>query len=195
MAQEQRPGPGLGLTDKQEQLSRLIARGASNSEACRIVGIHRRTGTRRRYGRSGNNAAGWRVPHPPLHTIWPPKPRHPRYLSPAERILIADLRGQGQSVHSIARALRRSPATISREPRRDAGPGGRCLPRRADSLAQDRTAAPQIRRLLIDSECREVVEGLLQRRPSPEQVAHDPSLRYPDQAPRRLCTQTVYQAI
>jgi len=37
---------GGGLTEKQEQFSRLISAGVSNAEACRIVGINRRTGKR-----------------------------------------------------------------------------------------------------------------------------------------------------
>ncbi len=43
---------GSGLTEKQEQFGRLIGQGLSNSEACRVVGINRRTGTRWRYGRT-----------------------------------------------------------------------------------------------------------------------------------------------
>ena len=41
-----------GLTEKQDRFVRLIAQGVSNSEACRIVGINRRTGTRWRFGRT-----------------------------------------------------------------------------------------------------------------------------------------------
>ena len=38
-------GPGaLPQVEKREQYERLIARGYNNSEACRIVGINRRTG-------------------------------------------------------------------------------------------------------------------------------------------------------
>ena len=44
--------------EKQQRFLRLIAQGVSNSEACRIVGIHRKTGTRWRYGRTVVNSAG-----------------------------------------------------------------------------------------------------------------------------------------
>ncbi len=43
---------GVALSGKREQFARLIAHGVSNAEACRIVGVHRRTGTRWRYGRT-----------------------------------------------------------------------------------------------------------------------------------------------
>ena len=39
----------------------LIAQGVNNSEACRQVGIDRKTGNRWRYGRSVKNFAGERV--------------------------------------------------------------------------------------------------------------------------------------
>jgi transposase, IS30 family len=46
------------VVEKQEWFVRLIAQGVSNSQACRIVGINRRTGTRGRYGRTILNKAG-----------------------------------------------------------------------------------------------------------------------------------------
>jgi hypothetical protein len=39
-----RPGPGARW-DKREEFGRLIALGVSNAEACRIVGINRKTGS------------------------------------------------------------------------------------------------------------------------------------------------------
>ncbi|WP_329152866.1 helix-turn-helix domain-containing protein [Streptomyces anulatus] len=48
---------------------RLMQQGVSNTEACRIVGVNRRTGKRWRYGRnpSGGNKAA-----PPLNAVEPP---------------------------------------------------------------------------------------------------------------------------
>jgi transposase, IS30 family len=43
---------------KQQRYVRLIAQGVNNAEACRIVGINRKTGNRWRYGRSIRNSAG-----------------------------------------------------------------------------------------------------------------------------------------
>ena len=48
---------GVMLAEKQEWFARVIAQRVSNSEACRIVGINRRTGTRWRYGRTILNSA------------------------------------------------------------------------------------------------------------------------------------------
>ena len=49
---------GVALFEQRERWARLIARGSSNSEACRMVGVDRRTGTRWRYGRVILDAAG-----------------------------------------------------------------------------------------------------------------------------------------
>src|SRR3954451_23972080 len=104
--------------EKQQRFVRLIAQGVSNSEACRIVGIHRKTGTRWRYGRTVVNSAGERL-HYAAVKIVEAKLRSPRYLSEAERIAIADGLAHGQSIRGIARGLGRSPSTISREIRRN----------------------------------------------------------------------------
>lgn len=101
-----------GLAGKQQEFVRLIARGVSNSEACRLVGINRRTGTRWRYGREVQNTAGEPVHYPPV-SISPPRPRHPRYVSRDERIMISDLRREGRKLREIAAELGRAPSTIS----------------------------------------------------------------------------------
>lgn len=68
MGQDRRRRPGgvwgqwWGQTDKQQQFARLIRQGVSNSQACRIVGTNRRTGTRRRYRRTILNTAGGTFP-------------------------------------------------------------------------------------------------------------------------------------
>ena len=40
-----------------------------------------------------------------------------------------------------------------------------------------------------------VVNDLLGKRWSPEQVAHELGERFPDQSDRQLCTESIYQAI
>jgi transposase, IS30 family len=146
---------GCALTEKQDRFVRLIAEGVSNREACRIVGINRRTGTRWRLGRTIRNTAGEAVHYPPVRILTPPK-RHPRYLSLDERMVIADLRREKRTVREIARELGRSPATVSRELRRNVD-HGRYLPRSADRAATERIARPRARRVMVDTELRAVV--------------------------------------
>ncbi|MEE3917768.1 helix-turn-helix domain-containing protein [Micromonospora sp. BRA006-A] len=55
---DRRPqGPKKLRAERQAYLD-LVARGVSTSEACRLVGINRRTGHRWRYGRTSQMKAG-----------------------------------------------------------------------------------------------------------------------------------------
>jgi len=183
------------LVEKQEWFVRLIAQGVSNSEACRIVGINRRTGTRWRYGRTILNTAGEPVHYPPVR-LTAPKPQHPRYLPLTERTTIADLRRAGVSVRGIAQELGRAASTVSRELRRNVDDGGRYLPATAQRLAAERQSrSSRTRRLTRDEQLCGVVTELLGKRWSPEQVAHELPVRFPDQPDRHLCTESIYQAI
>jgi hypothetical protein len=81
--------PGRGLTEKQDRYVKLVAHGVNNSEACRTVGINRRTGPRWRFGRTILNTVGETVQYAPVPKPAPSKPRHPR-LSVA-RSAVGDL--------------------------------------------------------------------------------------------------------
>lgn len=186
---------GEMVVEKQERFVRLIAQGVSNREACRIVGINRRTGTRWRYGRTIRNKAGEPVHYPPV-SLAEPKQRHPRYLSLAERTTIADLHRAGVSVCSIAEQLGRAASTVSRELRRNADDQGRYLPATAQRLCDQRASRPsRTRRLARDERLYGVVAELLGKRWTPEQIAHELRMRFPDRPDRHLCTESIYQAI
>ena len=183
-----------GDVEKQEWFGRLIAQGISNRQACRIVGINRRTGTRWRYGRTILNSAGEPVHYPPVSSA-EHKPRHPRYLSLAERTTIADLHHAGVSVCGIADEVGRAASTVSRELRRNADNQGRYLPATAERLTVERQCRSRTRRVARDDQLCGVVAELLGKRWSPEQIAHELPVRFPDQPERHLCTESIYQAI
>src|SRR5512134_2093419 len=107
-----RPGPAP-QTGKREEFARLIARGVSNAEACRIVGINRRNGKRWRHGRTITTSSGEHRRYPSVINQRP-KEISPRFLSEDERVRIADLVRHGAGVRTIAQDLARSPSTISR---------------------------------------------------------------------------------
>jgi IS30 family transposase len=183
------------LVEKQEWFARLVARGVGNSEACRIVGINRRTGTRWCYGRTILNTAGEPAHYPPVR-LTTPKARHPRYLSLTERTTIADLHRTGVSVRDIAHELGRAASTVSRELRRNADGRGRYLPATAQRLSTERQSRSWCaRRVTRDVHLYGVVAKLLGKRWSPEQVAHELRLQFPGQRDRHLCTESIYQAI
>jgi transposase, IS30 family len=186
---------GSMVVEKQERFVGLIRQGVSNSEACRIVGINRKTGTRWRYGRTIRNKAGEPVHYPPVSGA-APQQRHPRYLSLAERTMIATLHRAGVSVRGIAEQLGRAASTVSRELRRNADDQGCYLPATAERLTVKRQSRPsRTRRLARDEQLCGVVAELLGKRWSPEQIAYELPVRFPDQPDRHLCSESIYQAI
>lgn len=186
---------GSGQTEVQEKYLKLIGQGVSNSEACRLVGIHRRTGTRWRYGRTVRNTAGEPVHYPGVASYSSPPARHPRYLSAEERQRLAELRRQGVTLQQIGKTLGRATSTISRELRRNASTGGGYEPAHADRVAVQRTARPRPRRIVTDEVLRTRVNAWLAKRWRPEQIAHELRVEFPDQPDRQLCVESIYAAI
>jgi IS30 family transposase len=149
----------------------LIARGIGSAEACRLVGVNRRTGKRWRHGRTITSSSGQRLHYPPV--IYARKREiSPRFLSEDERIVIGDRRRAGYTVRAIAQELGRSPATISRELRRNCDPdSGQYRSFAAQRLATKRRARPRKGKLVSDARLRSYVVEALQRRWSPEQIS------------------------
>jgi transposase, IS30 family len=106
-----------------------------------------------------------------------------RYLDREERYELARLREAGLSVRQAAVRLGRSPSTVSRElaRNRDLRTGG-YLPERAHRLAWERQRRPKPSRLSQQPELRQVVQRLLARRYSPEQVSGRLKSLYPGEA-------------
>jgi len=137
-------------TVKRQQFARLIAEGVSSSEACRIVGINRRTGKRWRHGRTITVRDGRKLHYPPVISARK-REISSRYLSEDERVRIADLRRQRLGVRAIAEELGRHPSTISRELRRNVEePGGQYRPFAAERLAAARRRRTRAGRLVAD---------------------------------------------
>lgn len=186
---------GVPLTVERQRFAELVRQGVNNSEACRIVGINRKTGTRWRLGRTLRNTAGEAVHYPPVITLRAPTPRSDRYLSADERIVISDLNRAGAGVRSIAAEVGRPPSTISRELRRNSDGQDRYLPHAAQRLADTRRRRPRQRRVTTDPTLGTAVCSLLTKKWSPEQVAHELTVQFPDEPARQLCPESIYQAI
>jgi transposase, IS30 family len=209
MAGRGRPG-AAPQTAKREQYAALIARGVSNAEACRIVGVDRHTGKVWRHGRTVTSSNGRPLHYPPvvveqlqgsclsLPALSKRCDREisARFLSADERVRIADLRRAGAGVRAIAREVGRSPATVSRELRRNVDQNsGLYRPHAAQQLAVQRRARPKPGKLVADVELREFVQDRLKQRWSPEQIAQALRSQFPDQPHRHLVPETIYQAI
>jgi IS30 family transposase len=119
-----------------------------------------------------------------------------RFLSEDERVRIADLRRAGEGVRAIAREVGRSPATVSRELRRNVDPMSSTYhPHTAQRLAEQRRARPKTGKLVADVELREFVQDRLKRRWSPEQIVHALRSQFPGQPYRHVVPETIYQAV
>ncbi len=185
------------LAGKREQFVGLIQQGVANSEACRIVGVNRRAGTRWRYGRTVINRAGERLHYPAVKTLRTrSRPSSVRYLTLAERIAIADLHRDGSTLTTIAAELGRAVSMISRELRRNTDEKQRYLPHMAQRIATSRQARPRARRVVSDSKLAAVVlsasgEEVESRAGRPRTSGEVPRRG----ADRQLCTESIYQAV
>jgi IS30 family transposase len=189
------PGPAP-LTAQREEHSRLIARGVSNAEACRLVGINRRTGTRWLYGRSVPARDGTSREYPAVSDIAKqPSPRSTRYLTEEDREVIAERRRAKVSMRVIAQELGRDVSTVSRELARNADANGRYRPLAAQRATILRMARPRVRKVAADPVLAAVVQGWLDVKWSPEQISNSLLTTFPGEPSRQLATESIYQAL
>ena len=174
-----------GSTARQARHARywqLIGQGHSNTEACKIMNLHPRTG--RNIRRRGD---------PAKHAEQPIGVG--RYLTLLERLQIADLRGHGLSLRAIATQLGRSPSTISRELHRHSDEQSRYQPHQAEQAAKQQRRRPRELKLLTDARLRDVVQRKLNRYWSPQQIAGWLRAQHPDELTRTVCAETIYRAL
>ncbi len=118
-----------------------------------------------------------------------------RYLSFSEREEIAVGRAAGESVRSIARRLGRSPATVSRELRRNADRRGEYRATTAHAQAWERASRPKPAKLVVNRRLRAIVQRDLERKYAPEQIAGRLRLAFPDVPEMWVSTETIYQSL
>lgn len=106
-------------------------------------------------------------------------PSQYRQLQPEDRTTIASLKQQNHGVRAIARQLQRSPATISRELKRNASSSGYGSAQAQCLSLQRRCGARPAVKLHPDSILWALVVHLLRLRWSPEQIALTLARLYP----------------
>lgn len=94
-----------GLVEKLPLYVQLMKQGYSNSEACRVLGVHRNTGNRWLHGRNGVEGLHQQGLDPRPRIVVPAVDGSSRYLSEDERVFIADRLLAGSSLRSIAGIL------------------------------------------------------------------------------------------
>ena len=123
-----------------------------------------------------------------------PRRRSRLALSLAEREEISRGIVAGHSIRSIAKALRRSPSTISRELRRN---GGRQQYRanRAEQAAWDRAHRPKRCKLVANRALARIVARKLTLHWSPDQIAGWLKRTYPDDESYQVSHETIYRSL
>jgi IS30 family transposase len=115
----------------------------------------------------------------------------PSHLTIQERDAIAQLRYQGAEQQEIARALGRSPSTISRELRRNSQ-GDAYHAAQAQRESERRRLERPLVRKMDDPEINEAVRAGLAQEWAPEQIAGRLEQQHPDDPQRRVSPQTIY---
>ena len=162
----------------------LMRSGLTNTEASRILGMHRKTGARIRARHHQQTA--------PLSPASAPVGR---YLSQRERLQIADLLRLDCSMRTIAAELGRSPSTIKRELDRHRDAQGRYLPHIADHAARAQRRRPRLHKLIANPRLRQLVQRKLNRCWSPDEISGWLRRTYPEDASMWLCPETIYRAL
>jgi IS30 family transposase len=120
----------------------------------------------------------------------------PRYLSREERYEVARLRETGLGVRQVAARIGRSPSTVSRELDRNAAPrGSGYQPELAHQMARDRQRRPKASKLSRNPALRAAVQGMLDRRYSPEQASGRLKAMHPGDPAMRASHETIYQSL
>ena len=172
-------------TEQREQRNwELMRQGMTNTAACKLLGVSRRTGglIRQRHRHQTAERAAKRL-------------SGGRYLSLRERLQIADLLALGLSMRAVAAELGRSPSTVKRELDRHRDAQGRYLPCGADHSAQLARRRPRAHKLVANHPLRLVVQRKLNRSWSPDEISGWLRLTHPEDGAMQLCPETIYRAL
>ena len=169
---------------REQRYWELMRQGMTNTRACRLLGVDRRTGTnirKRQRQQTAQNARQGRSSG--------------RYLSLRERLQIADLLRLGCSMRQIAADLGRSPSTIKRELDRHRDGRDRYLPQSANHVAKLSRRRPKAHKLVADPKLRQLVQRKLNRCWSPDEISGWLRLTHPTNQSMWLCPETIYRAL
>lgn len=121
-------------------------------------------------------------------------PKTYKHLSPEERDLLAVLKSNGHSIRQIAKVLKRSPSTISRELNRNAPPvyKGYYLAHKAQQRADKRKHESHRRKRLKNEFMRNYVDKHIRLGWSPELIAGRLPIEHPGQS---ISHEAIYQWI
>ena len=166
--------------DREIRYWEMIDNGIGTVEACRRVGVTRKTGYR------------WRAE---MGGVIAKKPivSSGRYLSLFERQRIASWHDRGASVRDIARRIGRSPSTVSRELRRNVRDWDEAYePVLAHLRARERARRPKLGKIERSPWLTKVLQAKLAEHWSPEQIHLHLRRQHALDPDRTVCVETIY---
>jgi len=169
---------------REQRYWELMRQGMTNTAACKVLGVNRRTGTLIRARHRHQSAARAQQER-----------CSGRYLSLHERLQIADLLHLGSSMRQIAAELGRSPSTVKREIDRHCDAQGHYLPQSADHTARLQRRRPRVHKLVANEPLRLVVQRKLNRCWSPDEISGWLRQTHPQDRSMWLCPETIYRAL
>jgi IS30 family transposase len=116
-------------------------------------------------------------------------------LQPEERVTLAVLRQQGQSLRRIGQVQGRNPSNVSRELARNSGDGGYASRSAQAACQARRVAARPARKLDPDGALWPLVTHMLGWLWSPQQIARTLGSMWPDRTELHVSHETIYNAI
>jgi transposase, IS30 family len=180
----ERAGRAEAAAAKVRELLGLVASGLSANRAAKTAGV----------SRSFAYALVKKMGGVRVHLE--PDAYCPRYLSREERYEVARLRETGLGVRQVAARIGRSPSTVSRELDRNAAPrGSGYQPELAHQMARDRQRRPKASKLSRNPALRAAVQGMLDRRYSPEQASGRLKAMHPGDPSMQVSHETIYKSI
>jgi len=170
----------------EDEYWKLILDGVPTVDACRQIGIGRKTGYRWRAEAGGL---------PPARVA--EESRSSRYLTLLERQRIATLRERGHGIREIARRIGRAPSTVSRELRRHLKPHDKGVydADLAHARARDNARRERAGALVVEPGLRDLVKDKLEDTWSPQQISAWLRTEYPNRPEWHICHETIYQAV
>ena len=179
------------MMEKRVEYARLLRQGVSVSEACRRLGIDRKTGHWWKNGGARSRGTGSRESSSRPSTSSRPGSSRPATSAPTSASSSPTAptpdTPHARSLPELGRAV----STVSRELQRNQSPDGAYRPDAAQALMRSRRPRPKTRRLESDVELRGLVQRYLDLQWSPEQVVHELDVTHG----HRIAVETVYQAL
>jgi len=194
--ERRRPQGRRRLSLERKQYAEFMTEGYSNSAACKVVGINVRTGRKWKNGIVSIKRDGKRIDYYEGFDRGEDVNFPSHFLNQSERIAIADARRTGQGVRAIARALGRSPSTVSREITRNSHPiNGNYGPHAAQERARRRKPRPKVGKIALNQQLAGYIEQRLALRFSPEQIHHKLKADFPHDRTMQVCVETIYHSL